>query len=59
MYIFAASGRWVVGYDITGGGWIRSEKKGLLTIPTSGWEYADGTGTWPADPDLKFEHVLT
>ena len=35
-------------------GWIKSEKAGLLTIPTSGWEYADGTGTWPADPSLQF-----
>ena len=55
IFIITGNGYWTVGPDITDiGGWIISEKTGLQTIPTSGWEYADGTGTWPADPDLKF-----
>ena len=35
--------------------WISSGKRGLQTIPTSGWQYWDeSTGTWHDDPDLKF-----
>ena len=35
--------------------WISTEKRGLQTIPTSGWQYwDDGTRTWKTDPDLKF-----
>ena len=55
MFIIAAARYWMVHSVITdNSGWIKSEKKGLLTIPTSGWEYSDGKGTWPSDPDLKF-----
>lgn len=55
MFNIAGEGFWGIGSDITAArGPIRSKKTGLLTIPTSGWVYDDGTGTWPADPDLKF-----
>ena len=55
IFIMAGFGNWQIGSDITAtGGWIKTEKRGLLAIPTSGWEYSDGTGTWPADPDLTF-----
>ena len=38
--------------------WISTEKRGLQTIPTSGWQYwDDGTGTWNDDPDLKFIQI--
>ena len=49
-------GKWVVHSVITGtSGWISTEKRGLQTIPTSGWKYWDSsTRTWKADPDLKF-----
>merc|ERR1712227_59065 len=32
-------------------GWLRNPNPSK-TLPTSGWQYADGTGTWPADPTL-------
>ena len=58
VFIIAGVGDWTIGTDITvANGWITSEKRGLLGIPTSGWEYADGTcgaACWFADPDLKF-----
>ena len=38
----------------TTSGWIRSDKRGLLTIPTSGWEYADGDKFVGDDDTLKF-----
>ena len=44
----------MVGPDHTAAsGWIRREKAGLLTIPTSGWEWGDGSG-WHKDDTLKF-----
>ena len=52
--VFAGDEWWQIGSDITTArGWIRSENTGLLAIPTSGWEYYDGTD-WIADPDLIF-----
>ena len=51
MFI-SGSGYWYVGYDINGG-WLRSEERGLLTLPRTGWGYADGTGTWPSDDTLR------
>jgi len=61
-FIFYDSyGRWKIGSDITtASGWIRSENRGLLAIPTSGWEWGDGTcgaACWVADPDLKFNQT--
>ena len=45
MFIIAAAGHWMVDDVITDNrGWISSKKAGLLTIPTSGWQYADGNG---------------
>ena len=48
----------MVSPDITdNSGWIKSEETGLKTIPTKGWEYSDGTGTWPRDPYLTFNSI--
>ena len=55
LFIIAGVGRWFISDIINDtSGWIQSEKEGLLAIPTSGWEYYDGIGNWPADPDLTF-----
>ena len=35
-------------------GWIQSEKQGLQTIPTSGWQYADGGKFVGGDDTLQF-----
>ena len=44
----------MVGSDITSvSGWMRSEKRGLLTPPRTGWEYDDGTD-WTSDETLQF-----
>ena len=57
IFIMAGFGNWQIGSDITTArGWIRSENSGLLAIPTSGWEYYDGTD-WLADPDLIFTYT--
>lgn len=58
-YIYYTTYGWWFISDIVNSisGGIRSEKRGLPTIPTSGWEYADGTcgaACWFTDPDLKF-----
>ena len=46
----------MVGSDITSvSGWMRSEKRGLLTPPRTGWEYADGISTWLSDDTLEFK----
>ena len=53
MFTIAAAGYWTVGSDITTtSGKIVSEKTGLLTIPTSGWKYADSG--FHKDDNLKF-----
>ena len=46
----------MVDEDITDNfSWISTEKRGLQTIPTSGWKYwDDGTQNWKDDPDLRF-----
>ena len=55
MFIIAANGEWTVGPDYTAiDGWFSSEKRGLLTIPTSGWLYADGGKFVDGDDTLKF-----
>ena len=55
MFIIAAAGYWMVHSVITDiNGWIQSDKAGLLTIPTSGWEYADGGKFVGGDDTLKF-----
>ena len=47
----------MVGPDISkDGGWMKSEEQGLLTPPRTGWQYADGTGTWPSDHTLVFNY---
>ena len=52
VFIIVGVGQWFIGDDFTGViGRITSDKRGLLTIPTSGWEYWNGTD-WIADPDL-------
>ena len=54
MFIISGYGYWVVGSDITDDyGWMKSEERGLLTPPRTGWQYADGTGTWPSDDTLQ------
>ena len=57
VFIIAGNLHWNIGDDITtASGWITSGKKDI-PIPTSGWEYTDGTcgdACWFADPDLKF-----
>ena len=58
LFIIAAYGYWMVDYVITDTrGSIKSEKRGLLTIPTSGWEYWDGE-KWSDDDTLKFIYKL-
>ena len=58
LLIIAADSRWLIGreQDIrTSSGWIRSEKTGLQTIPTSGWEYSDpDLKPWQTDDTLQF-----
>ena len=55
IFIIAGNGWWVIGGDLTSAsGGIKSEKRGLLTIPTSGWEYADGGKFVGGDDTLKF-----
>ena len=55
IFIIAGAGTWMVGPDYTDDiGGIQSEKRGLLTIPTSGWQYED-EDKWNGDDDtLKF-----
>ena len=54
LFIIAAVGDWMVHSVITDTyGWIKSEKRGLLTIPTSGWQWGDGSA-WHKDDTLKF-----
>ena len=54
VFIIAGVRDWMIGPDFTAiGGWIHSDKRGLLTIPTSGWKYWDGND-WLTDPDLMF-----
>ena len=55
IFIIAGAGSWTVYYDYTTDiGYIISEKTGLLTIPTSGWQYED-EDKWNGDDDtLKF-----
>jgi len=57
VFIFyARTGKWTVGDDITEiSGWIKCEKTGLQTIPTTGWKYWDGTG-WPSDDTINFSY---
>ena len=61
IFIMLGQGWWVIGPDIKAeGGWIKSEIRGLMAIPTSGWEYADwdcGNTCWVADPNLKFNSI--
>ena len=55
MFIIAAAGWWIVSDVITdNSGWIKTEKAGLLTIPTSGWQYVDGGKFVGGDDTLKF-----
>ena len=55
IFIISGVGTWTVGDDITDArGAMRSEKRGLLTPPRTGWEYADGTWPWPSDETLQF-----
>ena len=51
----AGVGRWLISDIINNtSGWIGSEKLGLLAIPTSGWEYADGGKFVGDDETIKF-----
>ena len=53
IFIISEGGSWYVGPDITlASGAMKSEKKGLMTPPRTGWEYADGT--WLSDETLEF-----
>ena len=52
MYFILEYGYWMVGYDITGGGWMQSEEAGLLTPPRTGWLYAVNEG-WTSDDILQ------
>ena len=55
MFTIAGLGAWTVHSDITGtSGWIKSEKRGLLAIPTSGWKYVDGDKWVGGDGTLQF-----
>ena len=58
IFLIAGFGKWMVDDDITDNfSLISTEKRGLLAIPTSGWQYWDEvTGTWKADPGLMFIH---
>ena len=54
MFIISGTGHWIVSDDITDiNGWLSSEEQGLLTPPRTGWQYGDGTGTWPSDETLQ------
>ena len=54
MFIISGTGYWTVGYDITGGGWLKSEERGLLTPPRTGWQYADPDfEPWQTDDTLQ------
>ena len=61
-FIIAAVGFWMVGFepvdvDTSMNGFLRSEKKGQLTIPTSGWRHSDdgnGNTIEGRDDTLKF-----
>ena len=46
---------WIVNdaVDENTGAYIRSKKKGQTYIPVGGWQYGDGTGTWPDDDTLS------
>ena len=49
---------WMVHEDITDNfSWISTEKRGLQTIPTSGWEYADGGKFVGGDDTLQFIYI--
>ena len=55
MLIIAGNGRLTVGPDITTReAYIRGEKRGLQTIPKSGWEYWDGNKWNGGDDTLQF-----
>ena len=54
--IIAGNGWWLIGGDLTSNiGGIKSEKRGHLAIPTSGWEYYDSE--WHKDDTLKFTYM--
>ena len=46
---------WIVNdaVDENTGAYIQSKKKGQTYIPVGGWQYGDGTGTWPDDDTLS------
>ena len=53
MFIISGAGSWMVDSDITGiSGGLRSEERGLLTPPRTGWLYAD-KGTFHSDDTLQ------
>ena len=53
MFFISGNGFWMVGPDITGiSGGLRSEERGLLTPPRTGWRYAD-KGTFHSDDTLQ------
>ena len=54
MFFISGNGFWMVGPDITGiSGGLRSEERGLLTPPRTGWQYSDGNGGWQSDDTLQ------
>ena len=57
MFIISGSGHWTVGPDITDpSGRMKSEERGLLTPPRTGWQYYGGTcraACWFSDDTLQ------
>jgi hypothetical protein len=52
LFIYKAAETWFVSDTIGKYGGSLKNSTNSESVPVTGWQYADGTGTWPSDPDL-------
>ena len=52
-FFLSGDGYWNIGSDPTKTtGWIKTNKKGLVNLPVTGWEYS--APKWTLDPQIMF-----